>query len=57
VLETDQATPYFLNRHLQDVAHSLMVGATGAGKSFLLNFSSRAFLTMPKRDFRGRPCA
>ena len=38
VLETDQATPYYLNLHHQDVAHSLIVGATGAGKSFLLNF-------------------
>jgi len=38
VLETDQATPYFLNLHHQDVAHSLIVGASGAGKSFLLNF-------------------
>lgn len=38
VLETDHATPYYLNLHHQDVAHSLIVGATGAGKSFLLNF-------------------
>jgi type IV secretion system protein VirB4 len=38
VLETDQATPYFLNLHHQDVAHTLILGATGSGKSFLLNF-------------------
>ena len=38
VLETDQATPYYLNLHNQDVAHTLILGATGAGKSFLLNF-------------------
>jgi type IV secretion system protein VirB4 len=38
VLETDQATPYFLNLHQQDVAHTLLLGATGSGKSFLLNF-------------------
>lgn len=38
VLETDQATPYFLNLHQQDVAHTLILGATGSGKSFLLNF-------------------
>lgn len=38
VLETDQATPYYLNLHNQDVAHSLILGATGSGKSFLLNF-------------------
>jgi type IV secretion system protein VirB4 len=38
VLETEQATPYFLNLHQQDVAHTLILGATGSGKSFLLNF-------------------
>jgi type IV secretion system protein VirB4 len=38
VLETDSATPYFLNLHYQDVAHSMILGATGSGKSFFLNF-------------------
>jgi len=38
LLETDQATPYYLNLHNQDVAHTLILGATGSGKSFLLNF-------------------
>jgi type IV secretion/conjugal transfer VirB4 family ATPase len=38
VLETCHNTPYFLNLHYQDVAHSLVLGRTGAGKSFLLNF-------------------
>ena len=38
ILETDQATPYYLNLHNQDVAHTLILGATGSGKSFLLNF-------------------
>jgi type IV secretion system protein TrbE len=38
VLETCQNTPYFLNLHYKDVAHSLVLGRTGAGKSFLLNF-------------------
>jgi len=38
ILETDQATPYYLNLHQQDVAHTLILGATGSGKSFLLNF-------------------
>ena len=36
-LETESATPYFLNLHYQDVAHSIVLGATGSGKSFLLN--------------------
>lgn len=38
VLETDHATPYYWNVHHQDVAHTLILGYTGSGKSFLLNF-------------------
>jgi type IV secretion/conjugal transfer VirB4 family ATPase len=38
VLETDNATPYFLNLHNGEVAHTLITGMTGSGKSFLLNF-------------------
>jgi type IV secretion/conjugal transfer VirB4 family ATPase len=38
VLETCHNTPYFLNLHYHDVAHSVVLGRTGAGKSFLLNF-------------------
>jgi type IV secretion/conjugal transfer VirB4 family ATPase len=38
VLETNHGTPYFLNLHHRDVAHSLVLGRTGVGKSFLLNF-------------------
>jgi type IV secretion/conjugal transfer VirB4 family ATPase len=38
VLETNQGTPYFLNLHHQDNAHTVILGASGAGKSFLLNF-------------------
>jgi type IV secretion system protein VirB4 len=38
VLETNHGTPYFLNLHYQDRAHTIMLGATGAGKSFFLNF-------------------
>jgi type IV secretion/conjugal transfer VirB4 family ATPase len=38
VLETSQATPYNLNLHVNDVAHTLILGATGSGKSFFLNF-------------------
>ena len=33
VLETDNATPYFLNLHNRDVGHAAMLGMTGAGKS------------------------
>src|SRR6266436_1026299 len=38
VLETNHQTPYFLNLHHRDVAHTMILGRTGAGKSFLLNF-------------------
>jgi type IV secretion/conjugal transfer VirB4 family ATPase len=38
VLETDHHTPYFLNLHYKDVAHTMMLGRTGSGKSFAINF-------------------
>jgi type IV secretion system protein TrbE len=38
VLETNHRTPYFLNLHYRDVAHTMILGRTGAGKSFLLGF-------------------
>jgi type IV secretion system protein VirB4 len=38
VLETNHGTPYYLNLHYGDVAHSMILGRTGSGKSFLLNF-------------------
>ncbi|MGB2667421.1 MAG: DUF87 domain-containing protein [Candidatus Acidiferrum sp.] len=38
VLETNHRTPYYLNLHCKDTAHSVILGRTGAGKSFLLNF-------------------
>jgi type IV secretion/conjugal transfer VirB4 family ATPase len=34
VLESMHGTPYYLNLHSGDVAHTLMLGATGSGKSF-----------------------
>ena len=36
--ETEHHTPYFWNLHVGDVGHALVLGATGSGKSFLLNF-------------------
>lgn len=36
--ETRQRTPYFWNLHVNDVGHTLVLGATGSGKSFLVNF-------------------
>jgi len=41
VLETNHGTPYFLNLHHRDVAHSLVLGRTGVGKTSLLNAMAR----------------
>jgi type IV secretion system protein VirB4 len=38
VFETNDRTPFYLNLHHQDVAHTVMLGSTGSGKSFLVNF-------------------
>ena len=38
IFETRHHTPYHLALHVQDVGHMLILGATGSGKSFLLNF-------------------
>ena len=37
VLETNHHTPYFLNLHYRDVAHTMILGRTGAGKFFSLS--------------------
>src|SRR5208337_356525 len=36
VLETDNSTPYFLNLHNGEVAHTLILGMTGSGKTTTL---------------------
>ena len=38
VLETDNSTPYFLNLHNGEVAHALILGMTGSGKSYFAAF-------------------
>jgi type IV secretion system protein VirB4 len=38
VLESTHGTPYYFNMHCGDVAHALMLGATGSGKSFATSF-------------------
>ena len=38
ILETQWRTPYHYDLFQGDVGHTLMLGATGAGKSFALNF-------------------
>lgn len=35
IFETEHATPYFYNLHHTDVGHTLIIGMTGSGKSFL----------------------
>lgn len=35
--ETPADVPYWFNLHVEDVGHTLVLGATGSGKSFLLN--------------------
>jgi type IV secretion/conjugal transfer VirB4 family ATPase len=38
ILETDNCTPYYLNLHNGEVAHTLILGMTGSGKSYFCNF-------------------
>jgi type IV secretion system protein VirB4 len=38
VFRSEQHTPYRWRLHYEDVGHTLILGATGSGKSFLLNF-------------------
>jgi type IV secretion/conjugal transfer VirB4 family ATPase len=38
LVETSQGTLFDLNLHVNDVGHTLVLGATGSGKSFWLNF-------------------
>jgi type IV secretion system protein VirB4 len=42
VLESTHGTPYYLNLHSGDVAHTLLLGATGSGKSFSLSSALQA---------------
>jgi type IV secretory pathway VirB4 component len=48
VLETDNATPYYLNLHNREVAHTLILGATGSGKS------SSSYFFLPAGSFNRR---
>jgi type IV secretion system protein VirB4 len=41
VLETNHHTPYYLNLHYRDVAHTMILGRTGAGKTTFLNALGR----------------
>ena len=38
IFETRRRTPFYFTAHAGDISHTLVIGATGSGKSFLLNF-------------------
>lgn len=44
---TDSSNPFFLNLHVGDVGHTLVVGPTGSGKSVLLATLAANFLKYP----------
>lgn len=50
VLETDNDTPYYLNLHCGEVGHSLILGMTGSGKTFL-----SVFLVQNAQKYNRRP--
>ena len=47
ILETTHRTPFYLNLHHQDVAHTVVLGATGSGKSSLFNALAGAEISAP----------
>ena len=47
-VQTVGSTPFFLNIHVGDVGHTIVVGPTGSGKSVLLNFLASQFRSVPK---------
>ncbi len=51
IFETRRRTPYYYSAHAGDIAHTLVIGATGSGKSFLLNF-----LLAQARKYNPRVC-
>ncbi len=51
VFETARRTPYYFSAHAGDISHALVIGATGSGKSFLLNF-----LLAQARKYAPRVC-
>jgi len=43
LVENNHGQPFYLNLHAGDVAHTLITGQTGAGKTFLLKFLVAAY--------------
>jgi type IV secretion system protein TrbE len=54
VLETNHSTPYFLNLHYQDIAHSIILGATGKRQEFLPQLPPHALAEVPTTDLHLR---
>lgn len=46
-VETVGSTPFFLNLHIGDVGHSIVIGPTGSGKSVFLNFLETQIRSVP----------
>lgn len=44
VVDTDEGTPFRLNLYCGDVGHTLLVGATGAGKSTFMGFAAAQYM-------------
>ncbi len=63
VLGADNSTPYFLNLHTRDVAHTLILGMSGSGNSFPRQICTPAHATKAngivalrlKRQFKPQP--
>jgi type IV secretory pathway VirB4 component len=54
VLETDNSTPYYLNLHTGDVAHTLILGMSGSGKMFLRKYEPQR---LPPKQVKLSPSA
>ena len=54
MLETDNSTPYFLNLHNGEVAHTLILGMTGSGKVVSLQFPAAERAEVSAADFHLR---
>ncbi len=46
-VDTDDSTPFRLSLYHKDVGHSLLVGATGAGKSTFMGFTVAQYMRYP----------
>src|ERR1039457_1761442 len=54
-LETDNSTPYFLNLHNGEIAHTLILGMTGSGNSFLRRCAPQRMLPKQMEFWLSQP--